>query len=284
MTAITLAAGRRATAYVLLIGVLGCVAAMSWAGLYGFARDTLGWSDWHAALVPVALDIAAMVCALLALDSIARGDAAASLRLLTACFVALSAFVNWRTALATGNVAAQIFFPSMSILAYALVHAVMSKYRREVRRDLAGRQHRVTLAPLPRLGAAAWARYPARAFRTTSEAVARRFDGALGKARASAHGARDRAHDAAHATHDAAHSGAQIATRAATHGAHDAAHGLSLADAIRAGISEVGAQPHDVIGWLEAHGRTGVAPRRVHEILRRDAARRPPLRSVGGQS
>src|SRR6266571_6803691 len=89
------AASRRVAAYLLLLAVLGCVAAMSWSGLYGWALTALHWSPGHAALVPISLDVAAMVCALLALDSLAKGEAATMLRALTAAFVALSAFINW---------------------------------------------------------------------------------------------------------------------------------------------------------------------------------------------
>jgi hypothetical protein len=260
-SATRLATGRRLTAYLLLLGVLGCVAAMSWAGLYSFARDTMGWSAWHATLVPIALDVAAMVCALLALDSIAKGETAATLRLLTACFVALSAWINWRTAIATGNVAEQLFFPAMSVLAYALVHAVMGKYRREVRRDMTGRQHRDMLDSLPRLGVA-WLRYPKRAYGATSAAVARRFDQPLSQ------------------SHDGVSRGESHGESRRTSHRRKSHAGESQADAIRRGIAEAGDQPAAVVAWLESHGRPGVATQRVHDIIRRDRER-PQLHSVG---
>lgn len=155
--------GRRALAYTLLIAVMLAVAAVSWSGLYGFAHTTMRWTPVHAALVPVALDIAAMSCALLALDSIDKGETGVTLRVLTACFVGLSALVNWRHALATGNFAEQIFFPACSILAYALVHAVMGKARREVRREQHGQPQR---PPLPR--------FPERAYSHGCRSSARR--------------------------------------------------------------------------------------------------------------
>jgi Protein of unknown function (DUF2637) len=276
------AASRRVAAYLLLLAVLGCVAAMSFSGLYGWARGTLGWSPGHAALVPIALDIAAMVCALLALDSIAKGEAASTLRALTAAFVALSAFINWRHAITTGNIAEQVFFPAMSVLAYALVHAVFGKYRREVRRDLAGHPHREVLAELPRLGAAAWARYPRRTFGVASAAIAARLERAEAAVRPS-HGATGATVPAARpAPAETVTAAARPSrpprtrptpTRPAPGAGADVAT-MRLADAIRAALAEVGEQPREVLVWLESHGRPGVPATRVHDVIRRDRAAR----------
>jgi Protein of unknown function (DUF2637) len=236
--------GRRALAYALLIAVMGAVAAMSWAGLYAFAHDTMQWSPVHAALVPVALDIAAMSCALLALDSIGKGETAVSLRVLTACFVALSAWVNWRHAITTGNVAEQVFFPAMSILAYALVHAVMGKARREVRRGQHGQPQRPPLAPLPRTGVLAWVPFvgsPGRALATVRAGVAERLP------------AEPVVHRDAPAT--------------------VVLEGLTQADAIRRAIDAVGPQPREVVAYLEANGWPGVATQRVYDVMRRDSVR-----------
>src|ERR1700722_14410870 len=75
-----LTAGGRILAYALLIVVMGSVAAMSWSGVYNFAITQLHWSHQHAVLVPISLDIAAMTCALLALDSIADGEEGTTFR------------------------------------------------------------------------------------------------------------------------------------------------------------------------------------------------------------
>jgi hypothetical protein len=45
---------------------------------------------------------------------------------------------------------------------------------------------------------------------------------------------------------------------------------VSQADAIRYAITEAGTRPARVVAWLAAHGRPGVAPQRVSDILRRD--------------
>lgn len=243
---------RRGVAYLLIIAVMGAVAAMSWAGLYAFATRDLGWSPAHAVLVPVALDIAAMACALLALDSIGKGETATGFRVLTAAFVALSAFVNWRTALHTGNIAEQVFFPAMSILAYALVHTVMGKARREVRREQHGHTARQALAPLPRTGLLAWLPLigsPGRALGAVRTAVAERLPEAPA----------------------ATTPGAELARRDIP--AIIDLSGLSQADAIRRAIEVVGQTPRDVVSYLDSHGWPGVATQRVYDVLRRDNMR-----------
>jgi hypothetical protein len=286
-----LAASRRVMAYCLLLAVLGAVAAMSFSSLYAWAREALGWSPGHAALVPVALDIAAMACALLALDSIAKGEAATMLRGLTAAFVALSAFINWRHAIVTGNIAEQIFFPAMSVLAYAMVHAVFAKYRREVRRDLAGHGHREILAELPRLGFAAWARYPSRTFGVASAAIAVRLEAAEHALRPSHSASGSRASSPAAVTAEARpaatrdRAAAPRPTPPRRSPAHRGAEGdlaeMRLADAIRAGLAEVGESPREVVAWLAERGRPDVPATRVHDVIRRDrAARKPRLEAV----
>jgi hypothetical protein len=267
---------------------------MSFSSLYAWAREALGWSPGHAALVPVALDIAAMACALLALDSIAKGEAATMLRGLTAAFVGLSAFINWRHAVVTGNIAEQVFFPAMSVLAYAMVHAVFAKYRREVRRDLAGHGHREILAELPRLGVAAWARFPSRTFGVASAAIAVRLEAAERALRPS-HSASGSRAGQTRLTGSAPAEARPAATRDRTAAprpsptrrspAHRGAEGdlaeMRLADAIRAGLAEVGESPREVVAWLAERGREGVPVTRVHDVIRRDrAARKPKLTAV----
>lgn len=245
---------RRAVAYLLVGLVMLSVATMSFSGLFGFARQTLGWSQWHAALFPVALDVAALACAFLALDSLARNDSAAMLRTLTAAFVALSAFVNLRHAEVSHNVAEVVFFPAMSILSYLLIDAVMRKSRRDTRRDRAGRPTREALEPLPRFGLAAALTHPRRAYRATTDALARRIPEV-----------------------PAPRAGAEAV-------AIDAAEfeGVSQATAIRAAIAAVGdSDPGRVVAYLEQAGRA-VARQRVCDVIRRDReAGRPALTLAG---
>lgn len=250
---------RGGAGYLLLIAVLGAVAAMSWSGIYDWARTELHWSPGHAALVPIALDIAAMACALLGLDSIGKGESGTTFRFLAAAFVALSAFINWRTALHTGNVTEQVFFPSMSVLAYALVHAVMEKARREVRRRQHGQNARQLLAPLPRTGVLAWIPIigsPRRALGAVQTAVAER----LPELPAPEVQSQPRPQEIVHRDIPAV----------------VAITDLTQADAIRRAIAAVGTSARDVVEWLDANGWPNVAPQRVYDVVRRDN-----LRAIG---
>jgi hypothetical protein len=237
---------QRILAYLLLILVMGAVAAMSWSGVFQFATTELRWSHWHASLVPISLDIAAMACALMALDSISKGESGTTFRGLAGAFVGLSAYVNWRTALKSGNVAEEVFFPAMSILAYALVHAVMDKVRREVRRQQHGQAARQTVAPLPRLGLLPWLPVigsPRRALGAVKHAVAERVPEVP----------------------------AEVAHRDIP--ATVVLEGLTQADAIRRAIAEVGTNAREVVAWLAANDWPDVAPQRVYDVIRRDQVR-----------
>lgn len=249
-----LSRSRRIVAWLLLSVVMLSVAAMSWAGLFGFAHQTMHWSPAHAALVPVALDVAAMSCAFLALDSLSRNDSAVSFRVLTAALVALSAFVNWRHALITHNVAEQVFFPAMSLLSYAMIDAVLRKYRRDTRRDLAGRSVREALAPLPRFGLAAAIMHPRSAWEAVSKSLARRIPDATESLSV------NRQRDVA--------SGYLL--------------GLSQSDAIRQALEIVGDDnPREVVAWLADQGLE-VRPQRVYDVIRRDRGKHA-LRSIPGE-
>lgn len=248
--------GGRLLAYALLVVVMGSVAAMSWSGVYNFAITQLHWSHQHAVLVPISLDIAAMTCALLALDSIADGESGNTFRLLAAAFVALSAFINWRDALVSRNLAEEVFFPAMSVLAYLIVHAVMDKVRRKIRRSHHGQAVRKALAPLPRTGLLAWIPgigYPRRALGVIRASIAERLreteqrDG-TGSPDAGATGERDIP-------------------------PHVDLSGLTQADAIRRAIEITGSAPRDVVAYLARNGWPDVAPQRVYDVIRRDSVK-----------
>lgn len=243
------------TGHLLIIAVMAAAASMSWTNLYRFAQVTMHWASWHAALVPVGLDVAAVACALLALDTVMRNDSAVAFRVLTACLISLSAFLNWRETLASRNIAEEVFFPAMAVLSYALIDAVLRKYRRDTRRDRMGHHAREALEPLPQIGALAWLRFPARAFAAVSSAIAQRMP-------------------ASDAPSDATRQRDVAAGYLA---------GLSQADAIRQAIETVGAErPREVVAWLAQNGRPGVAPQRVHDVLRRDRGRHARPAAEGG--
>jgi hypothetical protein len=218
--------------------VMLCVAAMSWSGLYGFARVTLGWPPLSAGMVPVSLDVAALTCALLALDTVSKNEPATMYRALTACLIGLSAFVNWRYRLSSHVLAEEVFFPAMSVLAYLMIDATVRKYRRDIRRDGAARQ---APEPLTRYGLLVWLPvlgHPVRAFRAASAELAGRIPVA---------------------------EPSQLPEPRLI-----VIDELSQADAIRHAIEVTNStDPGLIVAWLAERGRS-VARQRVSDVLRRD--------------
>lgn len=219
--------------------VMLCVAAMSWSGLYGFARETLHWAPLAAAMVPISLDVAALTCALLALDTVSKNEPATMFRLLTACLVALSAFVNWRYRLSSHVLAEEVFFPAMSVLAYLMIDATIRKYRRDNRRGEAARQ---APEPLTRYGLMVWIPglgHPLRAFRAASAELAGRIP--------------------------EPGPGPELSQPRLI-----MIDELSQADAIRHAIEVTNStDPGVIVAWLADRGRP-VARQRVSDVLRRD--------------
>lgn len=216
--------------------VMLCVAAMSWSGLYGFARETLHWAPLAAAMVPISLDVAALTCALLALDTVSKNEPATMFRFLTAALVALSAFVNWRYRLSSHVLAEEVFFPAMSVLAYLMVDATIRKYRRDQRH---GDQARQAPAQLTRYGLLVWVPgvgHPLSAFRSVSRELAGRIPAPVEPERPRVLVLAD----------------------------------LSQADAIRHAIELTeSTDPGVIVAWLADRGRE-VARQRVSDVLRRD--------------
>lgn len=216
--------------------VMLCVAAMSWSGLYGFARYTLHWSQIPAGMVPVSLDVAALTCALLALDTVSKNEPATMYRALTAALVGLSAFVNWRYRLGSHVLAEEVFFPAMSILAYLMIDATVRKYRRDIRH---GGNARSAPEPLTRYGLMVWLPgigHPRRAWRAASAELAARIP----------------------APAEIAQPRLIVITE------------LSQADAIRHAIEVTDStDPGLIVAWLAERGRP-VARQRVSDVLRRD--------------
>lgn len=218
--------------------VMLCVAAMSWSGLFGWARHTLHWAPLSAGMVPVALDVAALTCALLALDTVSKNEPATMFRALTACLIGLSAFVNWRYRLASHNVAEEVFFPAMSVLAYLMIDATIRKYRRDVRHGGAARQ---APEPLSRYGLLVWLPglgHPVRAFRAASAELAARIP--------------------------------VVEPPESSQPRLIVIDELSQADAIRHAIEVTNStDPGVIVAWLAERGRP-VARQRISDVLRRD--------------
>lgn len=173
---------QRVAAYLSLAAVLFCVGFMSWTGEFDWAQNDLHWLWIHALMVPVALDFAAVTCTLLALRQIDKGESGFGFRLMSAALVATGAWINWRYALQSGNVTAELFFPVMSLAAYGIVHLVLSAARREARRQQHGIKSRERVEPLPRLGLLVFVPglgQPAEAFDAWREAIKLRLAKAL---------------------------------------------------------------------------------------------------------
>lgn len=219
--------------------VMLCVAAMSWSGLYGWARHTLHWTPVSAGMVPVALDVAALTCALLALDTVSKNEPATMFRALTAALIGLSAFVNLRYRLASHNIAEEIFFPAMSCIAFLMIDATIRKFRRDQRHGGAARE---APKPLTRYGLLVWVPgvgHPIRAFRASSAELAARIP-----------------------------EPAQVAEAARPR--LIVLSELSQSDAIRYAIERSeSTDPGVIVAWLAERGREVARPR-VSDVLRRD--------------
>ena len=242
----------RTSGYLAATLVMLCVAGMSWSGLYGWARNVLHWAPFAAGSVPVSLDIAALTCALLALDTVSQNDPATAYRALTGVFVGLSAFVNWRYRLTSHNIAEEIFFPVMSILAYALIDTTIRKYRRDARRARTGQEARPAPEALTRYGLLTWLPgigHPGQAWRARSAELAARLPEL------------------------AAPEPPRLMVIITE---------LSQSDAIRHAISITGSQdPGEVGSWLADNGRP-VARQRISDVLRRDSGRHRLTALEGG--
>jgi hypothetical protein len=173
--------GRRVATLALLAVVVFAVAAMSFSGLFSFFTGPMHWTHGHSLLGPVSLDVAAVVVYGFALDRIEKGESGAQFRLMALVLVGLSAFINWRGALASGNVSEELFFPVMSVMVYWMAHAILGARRRDARRAQHGYKAKAKLEPLPPFGALVWVPWvgaPVDALRALREAVRKRLTAA----------------------------------------------------------------------------------------------------------
>ncbi|MEU2874426.1 DUF2637 domain-containing protein [Streptomyces olivoreticuli] len=154
--------------YVGLFVVVAITAGMSWKGLVGFGHDVLGLKGALAYGVPVSLDVAAMVCAALALRSVVSHDSAAGPRLLTFLLVAGSAAANYYHAARVpgGSAAAALYYGAMSVVTWGLWEVVLRQIRRSMLRAIGAVE-----LPLPKFRIVRWVRYPRETFAAWSVAV-----------------------------------------------------------------------------------------------------------------
>lgn len=274
------AAGRRRLAYIAFGLVLLCVGYMSWTGEYEWATHELLWTAVMALMVPVALDMAAIVCTMLAADQIDKGESGFAFRVLAAVFMGLGAWINWRYALRSRNVTEEVFFPAMSVLAYSIIHAVLAAARREARRRQYGHKSKQRVEPLPRFGLLAWLPglgAPKEALDATRLSVRMRLAASLAAAGLAALESEDE--------QGAADGDALPPPPPPDQDALDTAHlaTLSLAESVRWVLAErcaagldAAAASQAVTAFLRGHGQPLLKASRVTDVLKRAAPASPP--------
>jgi hypothetical protein len=129
---------------------------MSFSGLNAWFTGQMRWSQLHALLGPLALDVAAVVVYGFAIDRIEKGESGIQFRVQALVLVGLSAFINWRGALASRNLAEEVFFPIMSVMVYWMAHSILGARVRDVHRAQHGYVAKARVEPLPPLGALVW--------------------------------------------------------------------------------------------------------------------------------
>jgi len=156
-----------AIGYIALTVVVACVAGASFTGLLRFAHRTLHIAGHPALLVPVSLDGAAMLCAVLALRAIVAGVSSAGPRLMLFALVTGSAAANYTSA--SGSLhsrPAAMYFAGASIVTSILFELVL-RQSAYLRLNASGAYEQ----PLAKFRASRWLRFPARTFRAWSVAV-----------------------------------------------------------------------------------------------------------------
>jgi hypothetical protein len=274
--------GQRIAAYTSLTGVLVCVGYMSWDGEYNWATYELLWLGLSALMVPVALDLAAVACTLLAATQIDKGESGFLFRVLGAVFMALGAWINWRYALRSGNVTEEVFFPAMSTLAYSLIHAVLSAARREARRRQHGHKSRERVKPLPRFGALVWVPFlgmPVQALGALKDAIELRMRQSL--VAAGLTDADDETQDAPEREEEEQETPDDEDTDAPS---VPSIEGLTQAAAIRVVIDALGPNSLPVVTHLRTHGWPGIRTSSVTDVIRRDAKRAARTQADAGAS
>jgi hypothetical protein len=263
---------------VALLGVEAVIILESYRGLVGFA-EMIGIHGAAALGVPISLDGVALAAAAVALRAELAGEASGLYRLTLFAFTAASAAANWYHGVRAGGAASALYLGGMS-LAVAWVFTLSLRQIRHESRRAAG----ATTERRPSFSPAHWARYPRLTFRAWSLAIrdghtspraaieAARLEGA-GRARRPAKAA---AAEPARSPAPAAgrppvrRKAAPRPRPAVTPAAEGDFATMRLADAIRAGLAEVGEQPREVIAWLAERGRPGVPASRVYDVMRRD--------------
>jgi hypothetical protein len=250
---------------VALLAVEAVIILESYRGLTGFA-DMIGIRGAASWGVPISLDGVALASAMLALRAELAGEASGVYRATMFAFTGASAAANWYHGIHLGGAPAALYLGGMSLAVAWVFSLSLRQIRHESRRE-AG----ISAPRLPRFSPVHWARYPGLTFRAFSLAV--RDGHATARAAIDAASVHAQARDVAPvAAVDAPPRPALPApSRPVSRDSSGDIAGMSLADAIRRGFSEVGDRPRDVAAWLAGHGRPGVQTQRICDVRRRDA-------------
>lgn len=252
----------RATTAALVVVWLAPV-ALSWQSLAGWGREALGLAGPLPHLVPVALDLAALVCLGLTLHATLRADSATGPRLLVWVFAGASAVANVRHG-ATISTDAAIFYAAMPLGATLLADVSL----RRVRRDALA--HLGAIEPaLPRYRAARWLVAPRETWRAWCTAVR---DGITSPAEALREARRQ--HDPDGQVPGGAETAAELAEDAAV------LAGVSKTRALRLAFDRIGrVDAPEAAAWLGRRGVT-VSGTHAHQVARQVRAERPALAVV----
>ena len=140
-----------ATAVVVpLLVVVAAPIALSFRTLTLYSRDQLGMSGGWEYLLPVSLDMAAVLCITLAFRAVASGESPGIARYLVWIFAGGSALLAWREGLVVGGDAPYVL-PVLPIIAAVMLDVVLRHALRGRLRDLGAIE-----APLPRFRATRW--------------------------------------------------------------------------------------------------------------------------------
>ncbi|WP_226360984.1 DUF2637 domain-containing protein [Pseudonocardia sp. ICBG1142] len=245
----------------MLTVVVGAPAAASFHGLTQAGAGALGLTGGWEVLVPLVLDAGAAYTAVLAVRDVLAGDSAFLNRALTWLYALGGAGLNawWGTTL---NTAAALYFAAATLSAVVLWDRTLRAMRRDQLRERGAVQD-----PTPRFRLARWLVAPGETARAWREAVLENVtDPAtavdLARAKATAveterlHGHIGRADDTSE--HDSDETPNEL-------------EGMKKAAAIRHALTRLGpgADPKDVVAWLEERGvRTQTSY--VYDVRNRD--------------
>ena len=148
-----------------LLVVVAAPIALSFRTLTLYSRDQLGMSGGWEYLLPVSLDMAAVLCIVLAFRAVASGESPGLARYLVWIFAGGSALLAWREGLVVGGDAPYVL-PVLPIIAAVMLDVVLRHALRGRLRDLGAIE-----APLPRFRFVRWLVAPLETLRAWAASI-----------------------------------------------------------------------------------------------------------------